>query len=534
MLFQIFLAYIATKILRLGNSNMEHGREVAVKWVDDICITGVTFYREGINIKKNTECIIEKIESQLDKWKVRYVSLIGRAQIIKTFAYSQLRFLSNMMTIPNEILTRIKTLAFGFLWNGSEKGKVKRSAIVADLDKGGIKFPDVECIIKSQHIMWIKRYLYSSPHPWKEVLNWQLNKLGGKHTIEHSALDIKHFKELKLMNFYENVLTTWYEAIRAEINASNVKEQQLYLNKYIKRPNNQAILYPQLISKGIVYIRDILTDDLLRIRAPNEIMQKYNLSMVEFIQYVSVFKCIDNDIKQCIAQNAPQETVTPGSETSFRQCLQKIKPSRIYTNLRDRKTERPTSEKKIAERLTLLNMNDDNWKNIYRLPYHATIESKLRSFQFKVNHNIYYTNEKLHMVKMSDTPLCAFCKKENETLAHFFVECESVRPLWDFLCKTLTKSHSIRPLNMAQKILGIYEITDTSYDIINHLTIVLKYYVHLCKHKNEKPNKAGLIEKIKDTAIIEKRIAKSRGKEDIHNKKWNMFLEIFELDIENQ
>ena len=59
-------------------------------------------------------------------------------------------------------------------------------------------------------------------------------------------------------------------------------------------------------------------------------------------------------------------------------------------------------------------MNDDNWKNIYRLPYHATIESKLQSFQFKVNHNIYYTNEKLHMVKMSDTPLCAFCKKENE------------------------------------------------------------------------------------------------------------------------
>ena len=73
--------------------------------------------------------------------------------------------------------------------------------------------------------MWIKRYLYSSHHPWKDVLNWQLNKLGGNHTIEHSAIDVKYVKELKLMNFYENVLTTWYEAIRAEINASNVKEQ---------------------------------------------------------------------------------------------------------------------------------------------------------------------------------------------------------------------------------------------------------------------------------------------------------------------
>ena len=117
--------------------------------------------------------------------------------------YSQVRFLSNMMIIPNEILTRIKTLVFGFLRNGSERGKVKRSDIVADLDKGGIKFPDLECIIKSQHIIWIKRYLHSTHHPWKDIFNWQLQKLGGRHTIDHTALDVKFLKELKLMRFYE-------------------------------------------------------------------------------------------------------------------------------------------------------------------------------------------------------------------------------------------------------------------------------------------------------------------------------------------
>ena len=115
-----------------------------------------------------------------------------------------------MMTIPNEIITRIKTIAFGFLWNGSERGKVKRSAIVADLDKGGIRFPDIQCIIKSQHIMWIKRYLYSLYHPWKDTLNWQLKKLGGKHVIEHTAFDTSHLKSLKLMIFYEKVLDESY------------------------------------------------------------------------------------------------------------------------------------------------------------------------------------------------------------------------------------------------------------------------------------------------------------------------------------
>ena len=522
-----------TECLRLGKSNMEHGRELTVKWVDDICITGITFCRDGINIKKNTDCIIEKIEGQLDKWKIRYVSLIGRAQIIKTYAYSQVRFLSNMMVIPNEILNRIKTLAFGFLWNGSERGKVKRSAIVADLDKGGIKFPDIECIIKSQHIIWIKRYLHSSHHPWKDILNWQLRKLGGTHAINHTALDIKHLKELKLMKFYESVLVSWYEETNAEINATNIRNQQLYLNQYINRPNNQSLFYPQLISKGILYIKDILTEDLLRIRPPDEIMQRYNLTMVEFIQYISVFACITNEIKQYIATYTPQETQAPGCEVCFRSILHKIKPRRIYRNLVGKKTERPTSERKLSE-LLMLNPTNDEWKSIYRLPYLATIESKLRSFQFKINHNIYYTNEKLYMVKMSDTPLCTFCKKETETIVHFFVECDIVKPLWVFLIKILNKSHSIQTLTTCQKILGMYEkITETGFDIVNHLTITLKYYIHMCKHKHDKPDKAGLIERIKDIALIEKRIAKSKEKGDKHKKKWNMFLEEFELNINN-
>ena len=41
---------------------------------------------------------------------------------------------------------------------------------------------------------------------------------------------------------------------------------------------------------------------------------------------------------------------------------------------------------------------------VYCIPFNATIYTKLRSFQFKINHSILYTNEKLHKVKLSDTP----------------------------------------------------------------------------------------------------------------------------------
>ena len=98
----------------------------------------------------------------MNLWKARQISLLGRSQIIKTFGFSQLRFLSNTVIIPKELSKQLKTLAYNFLWNGSERGKVKRKTIVADIKNGGIRFPDLDVILKSQHIVWVKRFFISN------------------------------------------------------------------------------------------------------------------------------------------------------------------------------------------------------------------------------------------------------------------------------------------------------------------------------------------------------------------------------------
>ena len=57
------------------------------------------------------------------------------------------------------------------------------------------------------------------------------------------------------------------------------------------------------------------------------------------------------------------------------------------------------------------------------LPRQATIESSLRSFQYKILNNILYLNEKLFKFKTVDSPLCSLCKTENESTLHLFCEC---------------------------------------------------------------------------------------------------------------
>ena len=67
---------------------------------------------------------------------------------------------------------------------------------------------------------------------------------------------------------------------------------------------------------------------------------------------------------------------------------------------------------------------------MYSIPFKATIYTKLSAFQLKINHNILHTNEKLHKIKISDSPLCSLCNDEIKTLTHLFVDCCKVQIIW--------------------------------------------------------------------------------------------------------
>ena len=318
--------------------------------------------------------------------------------------------------------------------------------------------------------------------------------------------------------YYKALLESWFDWIRSEMDAGNIKEQQLFFNENIKRPNGQTIFYPSLIQKGIINIKDII-DDRNLFKNGETVMEEYDLTFVEFMQYVSIKHCISDDIK-LLLNNALIVDTTQTRKTKM-QILEKMSPKQIYDSVLVQHVTRPTSEIKLGE-LLAIDFEESDWENVYRLPFLATIESKLRAFQFKINHNIYYTNQKLHTVKISDTPLCYFCKTEIE---HLFVSCTHTLPLWRFLSDLLSVTHSTSSFSTAQKLLGLHHMIEKSnYDIVNHMMITLKYYVHVCKHKKILPSTEGLIESIKDTAVIEQRIASRKNKLDRHHDKWDAIL----------
>ena len=63
------------------------------------------------------------------------------------------------------------------------------------------------------------------------------------------------------------------------------------------------------------------------------------------------------------------------------------------------------------------------WSNIDTLPFKLLLGSKLKWFQYRINHYILITNKVIYKIGLSDTPLCTFCKNEPENILHLLWEC---------------------------------------------------------------------------------------------------------------
>jgi len=64
-------------------------------------------------------------------------------------------------------------------------------------------------------------------------------------------------------------------------------------------------------------------------------------------------------------------------------------------------------------------------------PFSVTENTKLIMFQFKINHNIIYTKDKLKGANIIADDICYLCKREQHTIQHMFLKCSHVALFWN-------------------------------------------------------------------------------------------------------
>ena len=73
---------------------------------------------------------------------------MGRTLLAKTLGISKLVYTALMLTVPQEVIKRVQTKLFNFLWK-NKKDKVKREVLFQEMRKGGLNFPNFSITVKA-------------------------------------------------------------------------------------------------------------------------------------------------------------------------------------------------------------------------------------------------------------------------------------------------------------------------------------------------------------------------------------------------
>ena len=116
--------------------------------------------------------------------------------------------ISSLLLTPKEFVKELNQILFHFLWKGPDK--VTRVSVINEYDKGGLKMTDVDSMVMSLRLAWLKRLLIfgSNDGFWKRYLLHLLEPYGGFFFFKCN-FDIRDYPNLP--QFYSELLQWWSE-----------------------------------------------------------------------------------------------------------------------------------------------------------------------------------------------------------------------------------------------------------------------------------------------------------------------------------
>ena len=123
---------------------------------------------------------IDKLQSILNSWLARRLTLLGKITIIKSLAMSQIVYQLSSLPSHQTVVHEINSILYDFLWD-SKGDKMKRTEIINDYNKGGLKMIDIQSFNASLKMKWVQSYLNTeNKGTWNMFFNYYLERYGGK------------------------------------------------------------------------------------------------------------------------------------------------------------------------------------------------------------------------------------------------------------------------------------------------------------------------------------------------------------------
>lgn len=366
------------------------GDEVSLVTVDRLKVCGntVTVDRE-VRYAENVTKRISKLEHITRIWKSRNLSLNGKMIILKTFALSQLVFVSQFMNISPTDVKYIESICYNFAWNG-KRDRIKRAVLKSSKDQGGINGIDVDCFLKA---IKVKQFLkadakseslssiQASPdsfEPIKIIARQCLYKLYKAHSIGLSERNLSNDHKVILANY----------DLRGFLKPGSKAEHILF--------NNEIKTFAQLL------------DSTLTRRSMN-----------------TVLRALPLEFKATLTGDYEYRLPQFGTHNGNRQVCFLTCPTKVIQQ------ELKSVMKKVCPPREWLPGTVVNWRRLWNIK-----NPTLRAIRYKIAHNDIFCNYRRFKCKLNIDDKCTICG-ETESVLHQLFECQNAQRLWLTVNKVL-------------------------------------------------------------------------------------------------
>ena len=497
---------------------------------DTIKVLGYHFsYNARLNQDKNFVSSIKKIETVLNIWRMRGLTLSGKIIIFKSLAFSKTVFTSHIGSMSSNILDHLKKVHKDFIWDG-KKPKIKHSTLIANYSQGGLKDIDIDTKIKSLNLSWLKRLHDDNFHPWKVIPTYIFS------TLSPVGIDIfypnSYFKFFtpNAPVFYKNIIKFWTDISTATpITASSMLSERVWNNTNIKI-GGEVITPVFLAVDTNIFVADFF-DDTGNIKDWHEFRVSKNIDTNKFFCWVQILDAIPHNWKVSIKNDCGRSR----QFCDFKPHLifnakiypmEKLSSKELYNNFVQKVVKAPTSQATIQR---ALNVESLPWNSIYNLSRAVSIDSYSRIFQYKILNNILYLNLSLHRMGLSDSPLCSYCHAENETTQHLFFDCTTAKVLWSDIQNFFSSAIVIPPLNLQSAIVGFLDVDKDVSIILNNILLMYKITLYRNRDKNT-ISVRHVVNNLKTREKIERHIiSDNTSKLAFHQNKWRFLCQLIDI-----
>ena len=426
---------------------------------DHIDILGVSLGKDRSVVEKRNwgdrtaHCI-----TILKRWKKRNLSFKGKAIVINSLIISRLVYHASILPVPKWVIDDIHEGITTFLWD-NKTPLIAFDVLALPKEKGGLNICSMGCKRDSLRIRLVSRLLSKDvSNKLRDVMLYNLNHYGDMKLGIDVFRILPQFGTIRnLPIYYQELFLAWRKisngVLLPPIERDDILRQPLFHNPFITDRNGKVFYNSDFVQGEVVFCSDVMYE-MIPQRLPAEAIHE-SIVMVypECRSEVGDIGTYLETIIQAMPSNwldkifSGDSIVSTSDNNTILLKLEHgdtwIDASNVTSKVASLLLRSKTDFYPKGEAYWKSHYDNIHFDKLWDSVYGGIKDNHDADLDFKIMHNILFTNQKLYKCKLISSPLCTFCHKEVETIEHLFINCSQVKYLWGDLTQKLENIHQV-------------------------------------------------------------------------------------------